>query len=294
VGVFIGGVIGTFFSFVGLLLVYLNLKKQTEAISLQQEQININNSQVKKEQFETTFFQLLGIQSNIYNGIQIKYNDTLYLKDVTLVNSTFFNYCVERLKHFYKYLKIDDDNKVDKMPTNSDFEQHKLINIQISKKYSNIENPIIRAKVAYSILFELYHNQLGHYFRHLYHVLKFVHEKEKTDLLHMTIRDIMGYAERTKMILNGNDLEKRNIHEGYKYYTDLFQAQLSSNELLLLFYNGMRFPEMRRKIQSYDFLENLAVEDLIDPAHLEYYDSYTDDYGTIPKLELKSRENVIK
>jgi hypothetical protein len=63
------------------------------------------------------------------------------------------------------------------------------------------------ANEAYSSFFKLHQDSLGHYFRNLYHLIKFV---DKSNVI---------------------DAKEK------QFYTHLVRAQMSSDELLLLFYN---------------------------------------------------------
>lgn len=86
--------------------------------------------------------------------------------------------------------------------------------------------------------------ELGHYFRHLYHIIKFVKEAP--------IRD------------------KRK-------YTSLVRAQLSGYEQLMLFYNCLSelgFQKFKPLVEEFALLENMPQSQLIDrKLHLPLYSS---------------------
>jgi hypothetical protein len=65
-----------------------------------------------------------------------------------------------------------------------------------------------------------------------------------------------------------------------KGYFDMVQSNLSSTELFVLFYNGAMFPKMRQVLDDHALLENLGVEDLPIPEHIQIY----------PKTKFKRRE----
>ena len=46
---------------------------------------------------------------------------------------------------------------------------------------------------------------------------------------------------------------------------------MSSDEMTLLFYNGLYFPKMKELLERYKILENLNVEDIIDQSHAALY-----------------------
>ena len=83
---------------------------------------------------------------------------------------------------------------------------------------------------------------LAHYFRTLYHAFKFIAESDTDD--------------------------KRR-------YTSLIRAQLSSAELLLLFYNclGAQGEKFKPIIEKYGLFEHLDVAHLLEPVHKGLYQS---------------------
>jgi len=74
----------------------------------------------------------------------------------------------------------------------------------------------------------------------------------------------------------------KEISENIQKYVSFVQAQMSSFELMLLFYNALSFPKMLKLVKTYNFLENLAIEDLIDVSH-----------NCIDGINLKSRKDLI-
>ena len=67
-----------------------------------------------------------------------------------------------------------------------------------------------------------------------------------------------------------------------KKYIDFIQAQMSSYEMMLLFYNAISFPKLLKLLIEYNFLENLAVEDLIVISH-----------NCIEGINLKKRKTLL-
>lgn len=73
-GDYIGGVVGTIFSFTGVVLIYLTFKRQQETSVLQQ--------------FETTFFNLLNIQREMMKSVKGKFNG--FNGEIVLEGGDFF------------------------------------------------------------------------------------------------------------------------------------------------------------------------------------------------------------
>jgi hypothetical protein len=92
---------------------------------------------------------------------------------------------------------------------------------------------------AYSNFYDKFHGDVGHYFRTLYNLIKLVDRSDATDK---------------------------------RFYTNLVRAQLSSQELLLLFYNcqtNLGSEKFYPLIEKYTLFKTLPIEKLLDPAHIE-------------------------
>jgi len=79
--------------------------------------------------------------------------------------------------------------------------------------------------------------EIGHYFRHLYHIIKFVKHSQVPD--------------------------KRQ-------YTSLVRAQLSSYEQVFLFYNCLSkqgIEKFKPLVEEFSLLENMPQELLLNPSH---------------------------
>lgn len=167
------------FAFVGLIYTILLQKRE---LSLQRKELELTRgemsgqraqmesqaSTLKLQQFESTFFQLLRVHGDIVNAIDLQ-----GANGVTRGRDCFKTFC-RRL-------------------------EGEILNLRAG---ASTEAEHIR--LSYKAFYVNHEGEVGHYFRHLYHIIKFV------DL--STVDD------------------KRR-------YTSFVRAQLSSYELQLLFYN---------------------------------------------------------
>lgn len=226
-GGFIAGVVGSIWSLASIILFYVTLKEQrkdfennTRALNLQvralekqieefelqrnelQETRNIFQEQTitqHKQRFETTFFQLLNFHNLIVSGIDVN------IKDEKIIGRDCF-------KHFYEKLKMASTNRA--------YRKHD----DDSSKVDIIE--------MYYLLFDRDQSDLSHYFRHLYHIIKFV---------------------------NNSNLS----FEEQKNYTNFVRAQLSSYELIMLYYNGLSdygSEKFKPLIEKFSILKNLNTD----------------------------------
>lgn len=303
-GNFIGGLVGSLFSLAAFLLIYKTLMTQ-QASFTQQESIFRQQKKIFEQQiFETTFFNLINNQNNIINNLKSYFyslNDLSTILTHTVIGRDFFIYSKRELLDIWNSLNsssfsgyyddievLDIQNQIKELydPGSPDFKEqddardiekgleYKIRLSQVNKYYritknyweSSKDKEIIgKINLMYGLYFQRYEYVAGHYFRHLYHLLDYVEQ-----------------TENKLMELSDNQDEKTEIQKNYRKYASIVQAQMSSLELMLLFYNSLSFPKMLRLIKKYNFLENLAFENLLDQSH-----------NCIVEINLKSKRDLI-
>lgn len=295
-GTFIGGIVGPVLTFASILLLYKTLMSQQDAIERQEKAFQLQQSHIEKESFENTFFNLLRTQQELTLNIKsyFKYLDKSFAEiNYTVNGKEFFVYSKKELEYIWESLnkttyigtherdeatlyyldeeirKYYDPNSPEKEPDyiaeQSEKEirhnqllklKNKLYNIT-EQQWVDIKDLGVEEKIEkiYGIFFQKYHYAIGHYFRHLYHIIKFVKDYKPKDGI-------------------DKDINKK--------YINFIQAQMSSFEMMLLFYNSMSFPNLKMLLIEYDFLENLAEEDLV-----------TKEHNCIVGINLKSRKSLL-
>lgn len=229
-GSFVGGSVASFWSLAGLFFIYVAFLGQRQQLLLQQLEIKFSqvelkstrlelegqknqmveqNTTLRQQRFENTFFQLISIHTNIVATMDLR-----KIGDKTQViaeGRDCFN-------NFYKRL----EGKISS-PTTATFDD---------------------TIAGYDLFFADNQNDLGHYFRNLYHIIKFIDK---------------------------SDIEKK------KTYTNFVRAQLSSHELTLIFYNCLAdygSEKFKPLIEKYAMLKNMNTDLVFNPEHLtEYEDS---------------------
>lgn len=173
-------------------------------LSGQEEQLNLQNKETKKQAFESTFFQLIRLFSDITNQIE--------------------------LSNKYKGVKGKDV-----FPVYLDI---------LKQKY---QPPAIRmfGEAAHEGAYEAFNRknsaQLGHYFRTIYNIIKFI---------------------------DSSDLNDK------RFYSNIVRAQLSDSEAAMLFYNGLsRHGKEKFKplMEKYALLKNVQEEDVVELSLKEQY-----------------------
>jgi len=179
-------------------------------ISGQKEEMRLQNKTLLKQSFESTFFQLLSLQQEITNSI-----DLLDAKSSTTTSGR------DCIKVLYERLQK-----------------------KWNKNLTNLagKNEIERIKLTYQDFYDTHQQEIGHYFRSLYHIVKLV---------------------------DNSDVQDKRL------YTNLIRAQLSSFELTLLFYNcisELGRDKFKPYIEKYSLLKNMPKKLLLDPSeHINLY-----------------------
>lgn len=296
-GDFIGGFVGSIFSLVAILLLYKTLKAQQSSIVKQDDALKLQQLAFEIELFETTFFNLLKTQQEITDGIKAYFyslNNNFLTVTTTVQGREFFAYSKVEMRKIWlsieseEYLGIFDDGEeylyyvsqeIEEYfnpnspnycrPEDAKIEEMKIRNkekLRYANKYYGLSKQKWseikylptnkRIESVYALFFQRYHYAIGHFFRHLYHIIKYSKEFNPKSELH-------------------KDLNKK--------YVDFIQAQMSSFEMMLLFYNSLSFPRLLELIKEFNFLENLAEEDLIDISH-----------NCIDGIKLKRRKELLE
>jgi hypothetical protein len=210
------GTFGDMFSAVSALFSGFAFVAVVITLYLQSKSISITKKELEEQKFENKFFQLLNVQNQILNGIekfQKSDGENILLKG----------------KHVFKLL------------------YEGLISIYKSgHEKTESQNILELIKKSYKTFFESYQSDFGHYFRHLYHIVKFIDESKINDK---------------------------------QSYINLLRAQLSSPELLMLFYNCLSeygYKRFKPLIETYALLENIPDKTIdkilnLDKKHKALY-----------------------
>lgn len=281
IGTTFGSFVGIFVTFFGSILVYKALKSQIKANRIISEQFKI-------QQFENQFYQMLNLHKENVNEIEIeaieyKYNGNDFNggngsyehKNIKIKGrDTFIYFCneLEISYNIYKqYLKENNTNEFDftipykaffngidalDSPNIEDYYQINVDSFEATHLVNFESGFFLNIKVkSYYKLFEGHENKLGHYYRHLFHMVKFVAE-QKTSFI--------PYEEKRK-------------------YLRLLRAQLSNFEQAMLFYNYLAYAEEWEKDNKF-FTNYRMIHNLYDSAII------SDTYFKNELNKLKSKQ----
>ncbi len=228
-GDFFGGVVGTFFALTGTLLLFLNFNEQTK--------------QNKKGAFETKYYEMLRLHKENINELQVDgkkgreaieylienlhafYNEVesavLQLSNIDKIDN-YKNLSPHILMEIKNYLSDETRRKlithqlsygyffygIQKYHLSKD-KSSTIFNINLFVNEMIIPNLLIVSE-GYGLNGNTHYNaKLGHYFRHLYQIIK--------------------------LVSNENLLDEKEKYE----YIKIVRAQLSDYEQILLYYNSL-------------------------------------------------------
>jgi hypothetical protein len=232
-GDFLAGTTVPFLTLSSFMLIAATLLMQQHQLKLQKEELQLTREEYSKtneafeeqnktlsiQRFENTFFQMVSLHNDI-------------LKSMSIGKT-------EGRKLFY-YLHNEQESK---------YKAYKkyLLNItDLDEKEinENLHIQSILIRISYNSIFGRHQDTIGHYFRNLYRIIKFIKDN--------------------KFI---NDVEKRT-------YIGIIRAQLSSYEQALLLYNLLSkygYEKFLPLVKEYRLLEGLDAEILIQENHMEVF-----------------------
>ncbi len=238
-GNFIGGFVGLFWLISGVILLFLTLM--------------IQKDQVYRLQVETQFFNMVSHLNNIIESMTgMGYDENTYT-DIT---------GRKYLSFLFWKLRQDLDEDIENQIENKDSAYYMLLHSLKSnpKKIflqtgSSAETDLKLLKTwtqnVYDNFYQEHKSQLGHYFRYVYHILKYID--------------------------NSNLSRKKK-----KEYIDIFQSQMMDDELGLLFYHGLGSvggAKFRPILEKYNLLYNVDMKSLtFPPAESKLYPSIHFDF----------------
>jgi hypothetical protein len=217
---FIYGTTAPGLTFLSFIAVVLTLRSQREQFDVQNRELKEAKKDMEKQnktlsvqRFETTFFQMVNLHNQIVELLIYE----------TVPNGKGRN----SFRYFYNSL---NETYAGKMTIN---------------EFRN-KDELVKIRESYMDFYNAFESQLGHYFRNLYRIVKFIVEYDTN-------------------VLTSHDK---------KMYIGIIRAQLSSNELALLLYNGLDIENGSKflpLIYTYNLLDNLDNKKLIKPSHFELF-----------------------
>lgn len=217
-GDYVGGILNPVLSFLALIgllftisLQSAEMRDSTKELRNSAQALKKQNESINHQIFESAFFNMMRFYADILRDIDIRANNA-NASGTTIGRDCF--------KVFYRRFK---------MRYEASTETDSLKKVVDAYKRFHAKNQA----------------DVGHYFRHLYHIIKFV---DRSDV------------------------------EDKKYYTNLVRAQLSSYESTLLFYNcitDLGSEKFKPLVEKYSLLKNMPKDLLLEKEHRALYSENT-------------------
>lgn len=162
--------------------------------------LEAQNEYLKRQNFESSFFRMLELHNLITNSIDLVTKDGR----ITRGRDCFVVF-KNRFDSFY------------------------------NRKTDMSAGDIDRIRHAYVLFWNQHRSELGHYYRYLYNVVRFLKESD--------------YSK--------------------EYYVKILRAQLSDQELVVIFYNclSLHGAKFKRLAEEFALFDNLPLNLLLDPIH---------------------------
>jgi len=244
-----GQVLATVWSIIGVLLIVVTL-------NVQKEQFADNKNFIEKQQFETTFFNMLNVLFNIKIALK---REVELSPSKTVEGQHLIDYMKFELGEIYKshLLSLSENSPVPEI----------IAKVNGNQKLEDLEREILKAEIngVYMTFYKKYYTELGHFFRYLYNIIKFTRDH-------------------------------RFKHMDDQYYVNMIQAQLSNNELALIFYNVISEKSLNKEkisnffnlLEEYNFFENIDESSLIDRSHHTLYPKTNFKFLNIDEKRLRA------
>lgn len=250
-GDFIGGIIGSLFSLIGVILFYVALMEQRKDININHENLKIQSNALKQQvdEFKAQKEELIETrkvyeeQTNLFREQTDFYKKQyIELKEQTIVTKNQqFDRC------FFSYLDVFSQlkNTLNKNKNNNNYFNVIYNNLKgIDIKDKNLFDSLKLIQEKYILVFQQEKDSLSHYFKTLYRIIRLI---------------------ETSQI----EIEKKN------QYFKFLRSQLSDSELLLIYYNcqSNMGVKVRPYIVKYDMLKHLSVLDKIE-MDIEFFQNF--------------------
>ena len=238
------GFINAFVSGLALFTVAVTLILQKRQLSVQEQELQANTNALEEQKdefvkqvelmreqsFDTRFFQLLRLLQTITDAIEVKHGQTYQRETGRIAFEVMY-------RNSLKGVGENSAHRIDRAVTPDEMTKEERLE-DIAKQYGYFH--------------DIHCNILGHFFRTLYHIVRYIDNAAIPD-------------------------------DGKHFYTRLVRAQLSEHQLLLLFYNclveGLGYPKFYGLVEKYDLLQNMGRSELLASRDTRFYPSLSGTLG---------------
>jgi hypothetical protein len=293
---------------VSLFLQRRDLSLQRRDLKMQRVELQKSREEFEQQNFQGIFFGLMKHQQDLFLNPKatVRYLKSNSVSDLETINEsghTLFLYLRQEVKKIlvalghpeYIEWSIEYADSLDQEMTTRNYDDpdfdsrpyikkarigYTVLLHKISRETHQAAlqmNRVERCRLAYAILFQKYNYVLSPFFRHLYHIMRFIKASQDQQLKRIA---------RTPATKPNQELATTNedVIADFSFFSQFLQAQLSPQVLYLLFFNTLCFEEhLVPLIKEFNILENLDEEDLGGIKS-----------GEVHGITFKSRKNLIQ
>lgn len=279
------GFINSLFSGLALGGIIYSIILQQRELSLQRKELQETREEFKDQNFQTTYFHLLRTHRQIIDELNITVPVLLKgLKEGKreVKGRRFFINCKTELiritsalseeKHEFFERELPDEDYPEFEDSYSPEEHEEMIKKDFehaTNRYTlnvyNISREEFfqyrqlsehdRIQKLYTIFFRKYSYAIGHYFRHIYHILLFL---QKCELKKIQMIKESGESDLTAKV--------QEVEDEFYTFAQFLKAQMETPELFTLFYNSFKYPKAKELLIKYKVLDNLHERILLQPT----------------------------
>lgn len=241
IGDFFGGTTVGLLSLASIFFVIHTIGIQRNELELTRKEFETGNTTAKVQQIDNAFFNMLSLHHEIVNTIEADINNERFFgrKAFCELKSKFeFDYAanislLENIKH--------DSLELNRLPTQEEYIQ------KIFKGTETIDQKNL--DTVYKRFHNQYGNDIGHYMRFNYRIVKFI------------VENVVADKEEQEKIKTAT--RRDTVIGDRKYYFGMLRAQWSNAEFELILINSLYSDnhKFKKLILTHDVLDILDIED---------------------------------
>lgn len=232
-GDFFGGTLNpilTSLTFMGLIITIVlqqrELAQSREELARSATALENQIKSIDRQNFEATFFQMLALHNSIVGSMDLQFQS----RTIAQGRDCFKRFFDDLAKNYSK----------------------QKVNLSVDQA----------TKEAWDEIWTARQQDLGHYFRYLYNIIRFVDESASEE----------NNTASSVLESRGGDARNSISHLAAQRYMKLLRAILSNYELLILFYNSRteRGAKFAKYADKYFLFDNIPVNMLLDKTHKDW------------------------
>lgn len=250
-GDFIGGILGTIVATIALIYIKRTYDLQKTELEKTSKQLNLQQTYIVKQQFESTFFKMLDMIHTLGKDFQNPNDKIDSFKDFIDEMKPYYHLSNGHSPIYFipSLTPIPINENIVKSLVEDSSDNPYTVDMNLNEWIEeNIMNEKRYIGYLYREIFYKSDSRLGNFFRYIHNTMYFV-------------------------------LKERNYYDDKDFYINLIQAQLTNSQLVVLFYNCISPVSVNKDgeykfhedLDKYQLLKNVPPNLLLNPTHIQFY-----------------------